>query len=116
MDTGLFNFLVDTGEVVLTKELEDELAKELVALRAARKQHAGILRKGTQDPFWPDGVNANLVRNHILYHKGRIAELCKQLCRDVPKCAKTSAPKAKGVTFMAPNSRAAKLYFAKTGS
>ena len=26
-----------------------------------------IACKGCQDPFWPDGVNMNLVRNHIIY-------------------------------------------------
>ena len=26
---------------------------------------------GSKDPFWPDGVNANLCRNHILCGKRR---------------------------------------------
>lgn len=30
---------------------------------------------GCNDPFWPDGVNLNLVRNHIIYALRRIAEL-----------------------------------------
>lgn len=30
---------------------------------------------GCNDPFWPDGVNLNLVRNHIIYGLRQIAEL-----------------------------------------
>lgn len=30
--------------------------------------------RGGTDPFWPDGVNMNLVRNHILYWKRMIEE------------------------------------------
>ena len=35
------------------------------------------LRDGTKecvDPFWEDGINMNLCRNHILYYHGRIEE------------------------------------------
>lgn len=31
---------------------------------------------GGQDPFWEDGANMNLVRNHIIYGKRRIEEIC----------------------------------------
>ena len=31
--------------------------------------------QGGSDPFWADGVNLNLVRNHILYYRKRIDEL-----------------------------------------
>lgn len=31
---------------------------------------------GGQDPFYPDGVNMNLTRNHIIYDKRQIMELC----------------------------------------
>ena len=30
---------------------------------------------GCNDPFWPDGVNLNLVRNHVLYYRRQIREL-----------------------------------------
>ena len=33
-----------------------------------------IARNGCSDPFWADGVNLNLVRNHILYHYRQLAE------------------------------------------
>jgi hypothetical protein len=30
---------------------------------------------GGQDPFWSDGVNMNLIRNHIIYYRKELAEL-----------------------------------------
>ncbi len=32
---------------------------------------------GCQDPFWPDGCNINLNRNHIIYFKGEIKKHCE---------------------------------------
>ena len=34
---------------------------------------------GGNDPFWPDGVNLNLVRNHTTYYKTKIKECCDEL-------------------------------------
>lgn len=33
-----------------------------------------VYRNGCSDPFWPDGVNLNLIRNHIIYHKEEIKD------------------------------------------
>lgn len=33
---------------------------------------------GGNDPCWNDGYNLNLVRNHILYYKYQIWELCQE--------------------------------------
>ena len=33
-----------------------------------------IYLNGCSDPFWEDGVNINLVRNHILYYKRLLEE------------------------------------------
>lgn len=33
-----------------------------------------ISREGCADPFWPDGVNMNLVRNHIIYNYRLLSE------------------------------------------
>ena len=34
-----------------------------------------IREHGCSDPFWPDGANMNLVRNHIIYDKQQIEDL-----------------------------------------
>jgi hypothetical protein len=33
---------------------------------------------GCNDPTWPDGVNMNLLRNHLFSYKGQIRELCAE--------------------------------------
>ena len=33
---------------------------------------------GCSDPFWPDGVNMNLVRNHVIYYLMQISDLTCQ--------------------------------------
>lgn len=37
-----------------------------------------IAVNGCSDPFWTDGVNMNLVRNHILYYRGILSEKKEQ--------------------------------------
>lgn len=34
-----------------------------------------IAQNGSGDPFWPDGMNMNLVRNHIIYDYRKLDEL-----------------------------------------
>lgn len=55
------------------KTSESDYAKEL----ADRFSHwEQMYAHGGSDPFWPDGVNLNLVRNHILYYKRKLEEIC----------------------------------------
>lgn len=37
-----------------------------------------INQNGCNDPFWPDGCNMNLTRNHIIYAKNQIKEICNE--------------------------------------
>lgn len=37
-----------------------------------------INQNGCHDPFWPDGTNMNLTRNHIIYAKRQISEICER--------------------------------------
>lgn len=39
-------------------------------------QWNAINKRGCNDPFWADGINMNLTRNHILSYKTRIREIC----------------------------------------
>lgn len=39
----------------------------------ARWNH--MLKHGCSDPFWPDGTNMNLLRNHVIYYLHQIADL-----------------------------------------
>lgn len=46
----------------------------LEELEKAYAQWESLYKQGGSDPFYPDGVNLNLVRNHIIYFKRRIEE------------------------------------------
>lgn len=43
-----------------------------------------ILENGCNDPFWPDGTNMNLTRNHIISYKLEIAEYCEATGAELP--------------------------------
>ena len=71
-----------------TKSL-DELAQEC---KQSYKHWMELRQNGCRDPCWTDGVNLNLVRNHIIYYKRQMAALYKEegvepppvLLRDLP--------------------------------
>ena len=46
----------------------------LEELKKAYAQWESLYKQGGSDPFYPDGVNLNLVRNRILYFKRQIEE------------------------------------------
>ena len=43
-------------------------------LEKAYAQWDEVFTKGGSDPFWTDGVNLELTRNHILYYKEQLAK------------------------------------------
>ena len=50
-----------------------KLSKELGAkIRNERNEYEKLRVHGGQDPFWSDGVNMNLCRNHVIYLRKRI--------------------------------------------
>ena len=45
-------------------------------IREEIAQGKDINQNGCNDPFWSDGCNMNLTRNHIIYYQSLIAEIC----------------------------------------
>lgn len=63
----------------------DDSIRELAENITERIWHWASIRKdGCNDPFWPDGVNMNLVRNHVIYYKRQLEEICAEHGRDLP--------------------------------
>ena len=58
------------GKCISTAE---KLGKEL---RDSYERWNHILQNGAGDPFWKDGANMNLVRNHIFITKGSVKLSC----------------------------------------
>ena len=74
----------------LCKEIRDEIAR-----------WKEINENGCNDPFWPDGTNMNLTRNHILYAKYRITEICAVNKIPIPEEAYLPVPPKVNDYYMA---------------
>lgn len=59
------------------KTPEQELKELCKEIRKEIDNWEDINRNGCNDPFWSDGCNMNLTRNHIIYAKRQIAEICE---------------------------------------
>lgn len=63
------------GKMKPSKENQIEFVASEIVKELERWEY---LRKyGGCDPFWPDGVNMNLIRNHIVSYKRQLEELCE---------------------------------------
>ncbi len=70
-----------------------EQLQALVAQCNERYDRWNYLREnGGADPFWSDGVNLNLIRNHICYYKREIKALCEQYSLVIPSVVFRSMP------------------------
>lgn len=56
---------------------------------------------GCNDPFWSDGCNMNLTRNHIIYDKHQIAEICERHGMEIPEEAYLPTPPEVSDYYMA---------------
>lgn len=59
-------------------EYRQEIPRELV-----HWEHLRV--NGGQDPFYPDGSNMNLTRNHVIYAKRRLRELAAEHGWNLPE-------------------------------
>lgn len=59
-----------------------ELCKE-IRMEINHWEH--INQNGCNDPFWPDGCNMNLTRNHIIYAKRQIVQICDEYGMTYPE-------------------------------
>ena len=63
---------------------EQYLEKEIGNMEREFSKWKSTLEAGCSDPFWPDGVNLNLIRNHIIYAKRKIMTLCQEFMLPLP--------------------------------
>lgn len=66
------------------KTTEELVQEEANFIREQRKRWLEILQSGCSDPFWADGVNMNLLRNHIIFAKRKLAELTAETGTQLP--------------------------------
>lgn len=60
----------------MAKKIEIDYEKEV---QRSFDRWNEIAKNGAGDPFWPDGTNMNLVRNHIIYFYRKMDEEGGQL-------------------------------------
>lgn len=60
-----------------------------------------INQNGCSDPFWSDGCNMNLTRNHILYDQRLIREICAENKLPLPEECYFSPPPEVDMDYMA---------------
>jgi hypothetical protein len=65
-------------------EAKEILKEHVQGYREAVRAYKRVLSNGTDDPFWPDGVQANIHRSEAIYHRARILSLCKEEGLPVP--------------------------------
>lgn len=75
---------MDISDVVNKKLIKE---KEYMILDIVQnlERWEEIKDHGCHDPFYSDGVNMNLVRNHIIYDKRRLMEICETLNEPLPE-------------------------------
>ena len=57
---------------------QDEEARLRRELDDSFSRWEQISKEGCSDPFWPDGVNMNLVRNHIIYYYRQLKDIIQR--------------------------------------
>ncbi len=60
-----------------------------------------IKNNGCNDPSWSDGCNMELVRNHILYYKRKIRDLCEENSLPLPEEYFLPTPPEVDIMYMA---------------
>ena len=60
------------------KKMDQQLQEYRKGIDESLQRWKNINQNGCNDPFYPDGTNMNLVRNHIIYYKKLIEEICAE--------------------------------------
>jgi len=94
----------------VTPKTLEEYDKLTYALQTDFDRHQALLTVGGLDPFWPDGMNLHLKRNHILFGKRELYKLHEQYGLDLPDIYFVLTPDEVNSEYQAPGSKSGKLY------
>ena len=88
--------------MLLRKRTPTEKLADLMGwLEESHRRWEEICSNGCADPFWPDGMNLNLVRNHILVMRRDIEAICRDTGLELPEIATMPVPPPVPMDFMA---------------
>ena len=95
----------------ITDKIQKEFDKLAEELRKDFERNNELLTVGGTDPFWSDGVNLDLKRNHILYGKRKIEELCNEYGLTLPDIFFKRTPNMVDMDYQAPpGSKSGRFY------
>lgn len=80
---------------------EQEVRKCCKRIREEIAYWKHINQYGCNDPFWPDGSNMNLIRNHIFSYQAELREICTENQLSLPEEYYLSPPPEVDNNYMA---------------
>lgn len=91
------------------KSIQEQLFEHKEQIVEQIEHWKDINKNGCNDPAWTDGCNMNLVRNHIIYHKGAIHSLCDENNIPLPEEYYLSTPPEVENNYMANRKQKARV-------
>lgn len=85
----------------MNQTAEDKVKEYCQCIRREIEHWKAINQNGCNDPFWSDGVNMNLTRNHIIYYQRLIREICAENQLPLPEEYYFSLPPEVDMNYMA---------------
>ena len=86
---------------MIEKSAEDKVSECCRNIRQEIEHWKDINQNGCNDPFWSDGCNMNLTRNHIIYAQRQIREICEKNQTPLPEECYLSIPPEVDQLYMA---------------
>lgn len=83
----------------------DELRRLVYEYMESRTHWQDMKVYGCGDPFWEDGANLNLTRNHCIYYRRLMEDLCIQHQMPMPDLSPYPIPPKVAEDYMAPYGR-----------
>ena len=80
---------------------EDKVKECCQSIRREIEHWKAINQNGCNDPFWSDGCNMNLTRNHIISYQRQIREICTENQLPLPEEYYLSIPPEVDNNYMA---------------
>ena len=88
-------------EINLSRITPEQLvARESRRLKRDHEHWTMMMLQGSNDPYFPDGMNMNLTRNHIRQTKKLILEACREFDLELPAAYYLPTPPAVDNKFM----------------
>lgn len=89
------------GDAMKKKTPEQMISAECKAIRDTIERWKNHNDNGCNDPAWSDGVNMNLLRNHVIYAKRQIRDICESSGLSLPEEYYLATPPEVSVNYMA---------------